>query len=78
MNNTNENGYDQGDEIRYTGNVVTLNGADFREFVYLEGHKQGQIGLKLTESARSEMDSQRKAEYEAEQAGYRRLATRFQ
>lgn len=41
-----EKDYFMGDAIRFTGRIVHLHGGTFREFIYLEGHKAGQKGLK--------------------------------
>ena len=43
-------GYFRDNKIKFTGKVVNLYGGWFREFVYMEGHKKGEIGYKKLDS----------------------------
>lgn len=73
MTNENKNdiGYSGGSKIRYTGNTDPE--FDLLEFVYLDGHKRGQIGFCASQAQRDANTSQAQKEFRDQQARFRRL-----
>jgi hypothetical protein len=65
-----ETDYFKGDKIEYTGKI-TPDG--FREFTYLEGHKQGQTGVNMTKAEKDAVVESRKKAEADQQDGFRRL-----
>jgi hypothetical protein len=61
--------YFKGDEIRLTGKTD----GDFEEFEYLEGHKKGQKGLRLSPAASEAQVKQKQQEWKDQQAQFGRL-----
>ena len=65
-----ETGYLNGDQIEYTG-VITDDG--MREFVYLEGAKKGQTGVRWTEAEKNARSEQNQRDWQEQQEGFKRL-----
>ena len=59
--------YWAGDKIRLTGKIQKIHGGDFEEFEYLEGHRKGTKGVRMTQEQREKDRPANKKKYEAEQ-----------
>lgn len=65
-----ERAFINGDEVEFTGNI-TRDG--FREFVYLDGRRAGQLGVTWTKEEKDANLERKKREYREMQEGFRRL-----
>lgn len=68
--------YFNGDEIELTGKTTTdASGAEWEEFKYLEGTKQGQTGVRPTKRQKDANTAQRQQEYRDQQSQFAQLHT---
>ena len=67
------NEYFNGSEVKLTGKIVQEAGAEFEEFVWLEGPKKGKKGIRGTKATMEANALRVRTERESMQAGFRRL-----
>ena len=65
--------YFRGDEIKLTGKIVNEAGGEFEEFVYAEGHRVGQTGMRATKAELARNAERVKREREQMASGFRKL-----